>query len=83
MNYTKWRSPLTVLALAGSPCFGQTPSIFPGGVVNAASFAGVGPAYHALAPQSLASIFGTNLATGTQSAGGTPLPTSLLGTTVP
>ncbi|MFN7949977.1 MAG: FG-GAP-like repeat-containing protein [Blastocatellia bacterium] len=36
----------------------------------------------ALAPESIAAVFGPNLATGTQAAPGVPLPTSLLGTTV-
>lgn len=44
---------------------------------NAASFIG-----NRLAPDSIAALFGTNLATGTASAVSTPLPNELLGTQV-
>ena len=52
------------------------PTISAGGVVNAASFT------PKLAPGALISIFGTDLATGTYSAGAVPLPTELNGTSV-
>lgn len=45
--------------------------------VSAASFAG-----ESLAPESIVSAFGANLATGTQSANVAPLPTTLAGTSV-
>ena len=47
-----------------------------GGVVNGASFAAN------LCPGALASLFGSNLATGTSSAQSLPLPSNLLGTQV-
>jgi len=53
----------------------QVPSVAPGGVVNGASFA---PG--SVAPGSIISILGNNLATATSEAQGAPLPTSL-GTT--
>jgi uncharacterized protein (TIGR03437 family) len=52
------------------------PNISAGGVVNAASFA------PKLAPGALATIFGTNLASGTAQASSLPLPTSLGGSQV-
>ena len=52
------------------------PEIFPGGSVNAASFA------NKVAPGSIFSVFGSGLAPDLQSAGGAPLPTSLAGVTV-
>jgi hypothetical protein len=45
--------------------------------VSAASYSGA-----VLAPESIVSVFGTTLATGTQAAVSTPLPTTLVGTTV-
>ncbi len=55
------------------------PTISPGGIVNAASFA-LQPS--PLAPGSIVSIFGVNLAPSTLGASGFPLPTTLNGTTV-
>jgi uncharacterized protein (TIGR03437 family) len=52
------------------------PLISPGGVTNAASFSTV------LAPGELFSIFGTNLASTTASAGSVPLPMTLANTSV-
>ena len=49
--------------------------LFPGGVVNAASFAGGEP----LAPGSIISVFGTNLAATSASASSLPLPKTLAG----
>lgn len=54
----------------------QTPHITSAGVVNAASYA------QPIAPGSLVSIFGSNLATASTSAVGQPLPTQLAGTSV-
>jgi uncharacterized protein (TIGR03437 family) len=54
------------------------PRINEGGVVNAASFA----AGVAVAPGSIASIFGDELAAGLFEADGVPLPTTLNGTTL-
>lgn len=53
------------------------PAINPGGVVNSASFAGT-----AVAPGSIASVFGTSLAAATALAGALPLPTTLGGATL-
>jgi uncharacterized protein (TIGR03437 family) len=52
------------------------PTITPGGMFNGASFA------QSVAPGSLMSIFGTNLAPVTTSASSVPLPTSLAGVNV-
>jgi uncharacterized protein (TIGR03437 family) len=52
------------------------PAILPGGVVNAASYSAK------VAPGSLFSIFGTDLATSLDSAKSLPLPTSMNGTSV-
>jgi uncharacterized protein (TIGR03437 family) len=52
------------------------PAISPGGVVNAASYTAK------LAPGSLFSIFGSDLATGTAGASSLPLETNLIGTSV-
>jgi uncharacterized protein (TIGR03437 family) len=55
---------------------GQAPQIKPEGIANAASF------QPAVAPGSLASIFGSNLAGTTGSASAAPLPTTIAGTSV-
>lgn len=70
-----------VLLLAASAASGQKPVIFPGGVVNAASYL---PAIRptGVMPGSITSIFGQNLAPTTLSASGTPLPTVLGGASV-
>ncbi len=65
-----------------SPVLGQTPSISPNGIVNAASFANHPDLGTALVNRSIASIFGQNLSTTTESASGTALPTVLAGTSV-
>jgi uncharacterized protein (TIGR03437 family) len=71
--------------------WGQKPVIFPGGVVNAASYATGrsedqsnlnGTVTEGLASGSIASIFGTNLATSTKTATTVPLPRQLGGTSV-
>src|SRR5512135_3485096 len=54
----------------------QTPAVNAGGIVNSASYSTGG-----VAPGSVVSIFGTNLADHTASAGSTPLPTSLANVT--
>jgi uncharacterized protein (TIGR03437 family) len=61
---------------------GQKPVISPGGVVNAASYAGGGPTGSKVHSGSLVSIFGSNLAATEQAASGFPLPTTLGGTSV-
>jgi uncharacterized protein (TIGR03437 family) len=55
----------------------STSTIAPGGIVNAATSASA-----PVAPGSLVSIYGTNLAGSTGGAGSTPLPTTLNGVTV-
>ena len=55
----------------------RTPSLSTGGMVSSANFAA-----RAMAPGGLFTIFGSNLATTTAQAGGTPLPTNLGGTEV-
>jgi len=56
----------------------SAPAISAGGVVSAASFAGYAP----LAPGGFTSIFGSNFAAGSNSAGSLPLATILGGTQV-
>ncbi|MBI3696813.1 MAG: hypothetical protein HY238_18500 [Acidobacteria bacterium] len=67
----------TILAdlVGGTPA----PAITSGGIVNGASFA-LAPA--PVAPGSIISIFGTNLAASTAQASAVPLPTQLAGITV-
>jgi uncharacterized protein (TIGR03437 family) len=65
----------------------QKPVIFPGGVVNAASYAVTTTVLipqrpEGLSPGSIASIFGANLAYSTETASTIPLPTQLAGTSV-
>lgn len=55
---------------------GPQPAISPGGVVNAADYTAK------LAPGTIFSIFGSNLAPATQAAASVPLPTSLEGVSV-
>ena len=73
--------PFTALLVCATG-FGQTPLISPGGIVNAASGITSDPGHYGLAPGSLASLFGSNLAPGSSTATATPLPYSLLGTSV-
>ncbi|MFB3777841.1 MAG: hypothetical protein ACE141_09520 [Bryobacteraceae bacterium] len=68
-----------LLWLSLSTAAAQRPVVYPGGIVNAASFAPAGTPGSAVAPGSLVSIFGTNLATVTMSADRTPLPLALGG----
>jgi uncharacterized protein (TIGR03437 family) len=73
-----------LLFLTGAAALAQTPVINPGGVVNAASFAGVTSNGQPLplVPGGIASLFGENLAAGPVPANVLPLPTTLGGTTV-
>jgi uncharacterized protein (TIGR03437 family) len=74
-----WMTPLRfsgLLFLFGSFATAQTPAVTAGGVVNAASFDSP------VAPGSLISIFGANLASQTAVAGVIPLPKSLAGVSV-
>jgi uncharacterized protein (TIGR03437 family) len=70
------------LTLCIGPALGQKPVVFEGGVVNAASFAKAATPGGAVAPGSIIAIFGANLAPAPASAGSTPLPTTLAGTSV-
>jgi len=60
----------------------QRPVINPQGVVNGASFAGADQPGWAVAPGSIASVFGRNLAPAPRQAEALPLPLSLEGTSV-
>jgi uncharacterized protein (TIGR03437 family) len=71
-----------ILLAAGVVAHGQKPVIYPGGVVNAASYVAGGQTGKALSPASLVSIFGSNLAATEQVASGFPLPATLGGTSV-
>jgi uncharacterized protein (TIGR03437 family) len=71
-----FRGGLTALLLAAIPADAQQPVIAPGGVVSAASYS------QPVAPGSIVSIFGTNLANTVSSATATPLLTVLRGTSV-
>jgi uncharacterized protein (TIGR03437 family) len=66
--------------LAGPPQ--PPPNIFANGVVNGASFLPATDPNGAVAPGSIVSIFGNNLAPASRSATSLPLPTSLFDTTV-
>jgi uncharacterized protein (TIGR03437 family) len=70
------------LILGSIPLHGQGPLISPGGIVNAASLMPVDRTPHGIAPGSIATIFGQNLAPSPTQAQSYPLPTSLNGTTV-
>jgi len=70
------------VALSASLAFAQKPVIAPNSVLNAASLVLPPTTGHALAPGSIASIFGQNLAATTASFTGYPLTTSLAGTSV-
>lgn len=69
---------LLLLLLIANAAFAQKPIINPGGVLNAASFVPVPLIGHAVAPGSIASIFGRNLAAATLSASSFPLPWAVL-----
>lgn len=82
----RWYTRLALVALAGmlyashSKAQSGLPRISSGGIVNAASFT---PApNNPASPCALISIFGENLASGTDSATTIPLPSSLIGTQV-
>lgn len=69
---------LLILIIVGhTECTAQTPRIHPGGVVNAASFVGNDILGGYLAPGSIASIFGENLASRTAVAQSAPYPLEL------
>ena len=70
MKITSW---IPVLFAATAAAFAQTPVISNGGVLNGASFT----TGQAVAPGSLISIFGTNLASTTAAASTVPLSTTL------
>ena len=70
------------LGLAAFPALAQQPVINPNGVVNAASYVPSPEDGHALAPGSIATVFGQNLAAATAQAQSTPLPANLAGTSV-
>jgi uncharacterized protein (TIGR03437 family) len=77
VDQTIWVDDL-VVATRKPDLAAQSPAVLNGGVVNAASFA----AGQAVAPGSLVSIFGANLAATAALAAFSPLPTSLGGATV-
>ena len=64
--------PVRVAVAESAPVIGE------GGIVNGASFSDEA----AVSPGSIASLFGMNLAAGTETASGLPLPTMLAGTQV-
>ncbi len=70
------------LLVVAAGLHGQKPVIFPGGVVNAASYATGRLTGKGLAGDSIVSIFGSNLASTEQVASGFPLPTTLGGVSV-
>ena len=82
---------LILVCLIPSAAQSQKPVIFPGGVVNAASYMTTTATYSYIPAHdglpllnvySIASIFGTNLAASTEAAQTVPLPTRLAGTSV-
>jgi len=72
----RWALIAFMLAAIGHLACAQTPVVEAGGVVNAASYT------QPVAPGSLVTIFGTNLAKGVSSATTTPWPAALGGTSV-
>src|SRR5689334_24531293 len=66
---------LGLFVLAGT-LRSQTPAVAPNGLVNAASFAAPGAPNGSLAPGSIASLFGSDLAAAVQAAA-VPLPKTL------
>ena len=77
MRKASWLSPYLALMFAANVA-AQVPSINPGGIVDGASFTAGAP----VAPGSIISIFGRNLATGIGNAGSIPLPNNLGGASV-
>jgi uncharacterized protein (TIGR03437 family) len=76
---------LALCSLSATIAWCQKPVIFPGGVVNAASYQAANTSSQdgvGLLRTSLVSIFGENLADCTQAATTTPLPTEICGTSV-
>lgn len=69
----KW---LCILLAAVSGVVWAQPVVPAGGTVNAADYS------RAIAPGSIITVFGQNLAPGVEGAGGLPLPTALAGTSV-
>jgi uncharacterized protein (TIGR03437 family) len=69
---------LLVFLFLGAAAFSQTPVVSSGGVLNSASFDKTMP----VAPGSLITIFGSNLASTTASADSVPLSTALGGVSV-
>ena len=67
-----------IRARGGVPENARAPALYSGGIVHAASFAPGSP----LAPGSIVSVFGRNLATSALGAANLPLPTSLAGATL-
>jgi len=70
---------LTLCLLVSALAFSQAPVLPQGGVVSAASLFPLGAPGYKLAPGSIVSLFGTNLATSTAAAAAVPLPTTLGG----
>ena len=75
-GYARFALLVVACAVLVVPAFGQTPTITPGGTVNAADYT------RAFAPGALISIFGSNFTTSAQSATQFPLPTALGGVSV-
>lgn len=76
-----WVSILAALS-ASTIVMAQKPVIYAGGAVNAAGLVPVGQPSSGLAPGSIASLFGQNLAATTVTSQGYPLQSSLGGTSV-
>lgn len=70
------------LLAAAQAVYSQTPQIYPGGIVNAASFSPSSTAAGELAPGSLAAIFGSGFVEKPFLASNIPLPGSLGGVSV-
>jgi len=75
-----WKA-IGLLVLIPALGLAQRPEVYPGGVVNAATLAPLGQ-WHGIAPGSIFTIFGRNLATSTEAARSVPLPTKLGGAEV-
>jgi uncharacterized protein (TIGR03437 family) len=71
-NAVRWFWPGVITLALPTLVEAQAPAVNPGGVTNAGSYSSGG-----VAPGSIISIFGTNLASGVAAAKAIPLPTSL------
>lgn len=73
---------LLIIFILCFSCLAGQPVIYPGGIVNSASYAGPPAVRSGIAPGSLVSLFGANLAPRIGIADSIPLPRAVAGTSV-